>query len=125
MLVNACLVNFSSISAKAVSLIKKHITYSDLRKTTNVSTPNCLLTLSGVSLLVHVSWITAEVFLLITKPIAQEDMAFISKHEVKKVKHEFDTLFRVKRRVYVGEIILRYKTKLVWILQLKITANIG
>lgn len=113
MLVNACLVNFSSISAKAVSLIKKHITYSDLRKTTNVSTPNCLLTLSGVSLLVHVSWITTEVFLLITKPIAQEDMAFISKHEVKKVKHEFDTLFRVKRRVYVGEIILRYKTKLV------------
>lgn len=81
MLVNACLVNFSSISAKAVSLIKKHITYSDLRKTTNVSTPNCLLTLSDVSLLVHVSWITAEVFLLITKPTAQEDMAFISKHE--------------------------------------------
>lgn len=84
MLVNACLVNFSSISAKAVSLIKKHITYSDLRKTTNVSTPNCLLTLSDVSLSVHVSWITgitAEVFLLITKPIAQEDMAFISKHE--------------------------------------------
>lgn len=47
----------------------------------NVSMLNCFLMLFDVSLLVYVSWIIVEVFLLIMKLIVQEDMVFIFKYE--------------------------------------------
>lgn len=47
----------------------------------NVSMLNCFLMLFDVSLLVYVSWIIVEVFLLIMKLIVQEDMVFIFKYK--------------------------------------------